>query len=60
MANSAAKQKTKTGILVERLTRVVDEQYDRMSAGEIAASQDKLKAIRDRLRVSHEQKRETA
>ena len=60
MASSAVKPKTASDALVDQLATAIDEHYEKMSIEEINSSQEKLRAIRERLIASRAQRRETA
>ena len=38
-------------VLIEKLAQMIDKKYDEMGDGEIRISQQKLKALRDRVRA---------
>ena len=60
MSRAGVKRQTATEALIEKLAQMIDKKYDEMSDEEIKVSQQKLRALRDRVRASRAPKRETA
>jgi hypothetical protein len=60
MSRVDVKPQAATEVLIEKLAHVIDKKYDEMSDEDIQLSQQKLKALRDRVRASRAPKRETA
>ena len=51
MSRASVKPRTATEALIENLARMIDKKYDEMSDEEIKVSQQKLRALRDRVRA---------
>ncbi len=60
MSRADIKARTAKEALTEKLAQMIDKKYDEMSDEEIKISQQKLRALRDRVRASRVPKRETA
>lgn len=60
MSRAGIKSQTAAEVLIEKLAHMIDKKYDEMSDEDIQISQQKLKALRDRVRASRAPKRETA
>ena len=60
MSRAGVKPQAASEILIEKLAHMIDKKYDEMSDEDIELSQQKLKALRDRVRASRAPKRETA
>ena len=60
MSRADVKPQTATETLIEKLAQMIDKKYDEMSDEDIKISQQKLKALRDRVRASRAPKRGTA
>jgi len=60
MSRAGVKPQTATETLIEKLAQMIDQKYDEMSDEDIKISQQKLRALRDRVRASRAPKRETA
>ena len=59
MSRAGVKPQTATEALIEKLAQMIDKKYDKMSDEEIKVSQQKLRALRDRVHASRAPKRET-